>query len=110
MDRHSNDPKHLRTRQHKLYIRVAADEGGPDTAVAYANPEDRAKDVNRLQERTADSAIVDEQDEQDVFDEEALNDLWEWAKAEGYTHYDAVDDFNQISSGKVGDAIKWEKS
>lgn len=80
MDRHFDDPKHLRIKERKLFIRVATDAADADTITVFANSEDRANDVNRLQERTARSALIPKQE---VFDQNALDDLWSWAKAEG---------------------------
>lgn len=68
MDRHFDDPKHLRIKEHRLCIRVATDAAGADTITAFDNSEDRANDVNRLQERTAHLALIPEQE---VFDQDA---------------------------------------
>jgi hypothetical protein len=65
MGRHFDDPKHLRIKERWLYIRVATDAAGADTITAFGNSEDRANDVNRLQERTALSALIPKQE---IFD------------------------------------------
>jgi hypothetical protein len=105
MDRNFNKPKPLRTRDRTLYIRVAADQAGADIIAAYANAEDRTNDANRLHECAAHSGIVRKQDK---FDQEALDDMWKWAEAGAYNRYDAVDEFNQTASGKVGSPIIWQ--
>lgn len=105
MDRNFNKPKHLSTKERRLYIRVAADKDNADVITAYKSENDRASDVNPLNKWSADSSL---HDEQDVFDKETLDTVSEWAKEQKYTHYDAVNEFNHTASGKVGDPLIWK--
>jgi hypothetical protein len=105
MDRNFNKPKHLPTKQRRLYIRVAADKDNVDIVTAYDSANDRANDVNRINEWSADSSL---HEEQHVFDQETLDAALEWGKTQKYTHYDAVNEFNHTAFGGIDSPVIWK--
>lgn len=104
MDRNFNKPKHLPTKQRRLYLRVIADKDNADIITAYDSANDRANDINRINEWSANSSL---HDEQNVFDQETLDAALGWGIEQKYTHYDAVDEFNHTAFGEIDGPVIW---